>query len=169
MTINLSGNQQTTIISCYSPTNVSDEQETIEFYTELNSLTRRIPKHNVLIIGGDFNAKLGQTDGFKYSYHKITNRNGKMLKNYLEENNLLCLNTKFKKRLGQIWTHNSLNDYKSKIDILFINKKWKNSIINCRAYNSFISIASDHRILSTKIKLSLKANKKKCSKNKPYD
>ena len=88
---NLSGNPQTTIISCYSPTNVSDEQETIELYTELNSLTRRIPKHNFLIIGGDFNAQLGQTDGFKYSYHKTTNRNGTMLTNYLEENNLLCL------------------------------------------------------------------------------
>ena len=59
MTINHSGKPQTTIISCYSPTNVSDEQETIEFYTELNSLTRRIPKHNILIIGGDFNAQLG--------------------------------------------------------------------------------------------------------------
>ena len=108
MTINLSGNPQTTIISCYSPTNVSDKQETLEFYTELNSLTRRISKHNVLIIGGDFNAQLGQTDGFKYSYHKTTNRNVTMLKNYLEENNLLCLNTTFQKRLGKIWTHNSL-------------------------------------------------------------
>ena len=108
MNINLSGNPQTTIISCYSPTNVSDKQETLEFYTELNSLTTRIPKHNVLIIGGDFNAQLGQTDGFKYSYHKTTNRNVTMLKNYLEENNLLCLNTTFQKRLGQIWTHNSL-------------------------------------------------------------
>ena len=33
--------------------------------------------------------------------------------------------------------------------------------MNCRAYNSFISIASDHRILSTEIKLSFRANKKK--------
>ena len=41
--------------------------------------------------------------------------------------------------------------------------------MNCRAYNSFISIAYDHCILSTEIKLSLGANKKKCSKNKPYD
>ena len=57
----------------------------------------------------------------------------------------------------------------SQIDFLIINKKWKNSIINCRAYNSFISIASDHRILSIKIKLSFKANKKKCSKNKLND
>ena len=45
----------------------------------------------------------------------------------------------------------------------------ENNIMNCRAYKSFISIASDHRILSTEIKLSLRANKKKCSKNKPYD
>ena len=117
-----------------------------------------------IIIGGDFNAQLGKTDGFKYSYHKTTNRNGTMLNNYLEENNLLCLNTKFQNILGHLWTHNSPNDYKSQIDFLIINKKWKNSIMNCRAYNSFISIASDHRILSTEIKLSLRANKKKFSK-----
>ena len=92
-----------------------------------------------------------------------------MLTNYLEENNLLCLNTTFQKRLGSIWPYNSTNDYKSQIDFLIINKKWNNIIINCRAYNSFISRASDHRILSTTIKLSLRANKKKCSKNKPYD
>ena len=96
MTINLSGNPKTTIISCYSPTNVSDEQETISFYMELNSLTRRIPKYNLIIIGGDFNAQLRQTD--KYSYHTTTYRNGTMLKNYLKENNLLCLNIKFQKK-----------------------------------------------------------------------
>ena len=35
---------------------------------------------------------------------------------------------------------------------------------NCRAYNSFISVASDHRIISVNIILSLRANNKKSSK-----
>ena len=50
------GNPCTTIISCYSPTNASDEMEIITFYNELSSLVQHILKHNVLIIGGDMNA-----------------------------------------------------------------------------------------------------------------
>ena len=64
------GNPQTTIISCYSPTNVSHETEVKKFYEDLIiSVTRQVPKHNTLIIAGDFNAHLRQLDGFKYAYH----------------------------------------------------------------------------------------------------
>ena len=49
------GNPRATVISCYSPTN-SKETEQVAFYDELSSLLRCIPKHNVLVIGGDMNA-----------------------------------------------------------------------------------------------------------------
>ena len=169
MAIHFEGNPMTTVISSYSPTNVTDEQEVELFYTDLTAFTRNIPKHNVLIIGGDFNAHLGYDDGHKYSLHRETNRNGNMLQSYLQENNLLCLNTHFQKRLGQKWTHTSPNGFKSQIDFLIINKKWKNSAKNCRAFNSFISVASDHRIISAKICLCLRANKKKLCQNKPFN
>ena len=81
MTVTFQGNPQTTIITCYSPKNVSDETETERFYSDLSSLTRQIQKHNVLIIIGDFNAQLGQNDNgnFPYSFHQNTNRNGILL------------------------------------------------------------------------------------------
>ena len=88
MAIHFQVNPQTTVISCYSPTNVSDKQDTEIFYTDLTYCIRHIPKHNVLINGGDFNAHLGKDDGYKYSLHRTTNRNGKMLHNFR-----LCLNT----------------------------------------------------------------------------
>ena len=100
-------NPQTTIISCYNPTNVSDETEVETFYEDLIPVTGQVPKHNVLIIAGDFNALLRQLDGFKYAYLTQTNRNGSKLKDYIDENNLLCLNTKYQKRTGQLWTHKS--------------------------------------------------------------
>ena len=49
-------NPGATIISCYCPTNVSDETELIAFYDVLSSFVRSIPKHNVLVIGEDMNA-----------------------------------------------------------------------------------------------------------------
>ena len=58
MVATFNGNPRATTISCYSPTNVSEETELIAFYNELSSLVRSIPKHNVLVIGGDMNAQI---------------------------------------------------------------------------------------------------------------
>ena len=78
----------------YSPTNVSEETEVDTFYTQVADTIREIPKHNVLIIGWDFNTHLGQDNGYKFSYHQTTNRNGQLLNDFLIENNMICLNTK---------------------------------------------------------------------------
>ena len=43
------GNPKATIISCYSPTNVSEENEIVTFYEDLSSLVRSIPKHNLYL------------------------------------------------------------------------------------------------------------------------
>ena len=50
---------------------------------------------------------------------------GLMLKDYLQENNILCLITHFQKIHGQLWTYNSPNDFKSQIceSILLHNNK----------------------------------------------
>ena len=92
-----------------------------------------------------------------------------MFKNLLIENKLLYLNTHFQNRQGQTWTYKEPNSSTSQIDYVIINKKWKNSAKNCRAYHSFVSVASDYRIVSGQIRLTLRANKKKKKNNKPYD
>ena len=89
-----------------------------------------------------------------------------MFKNLLE-NKLLCLNTHFQKREGQTWTYKAPNSSTSQIVYVIINKKWTNCAKNCRSYHSFVSVASDHRIVSAQIRLTLRANKK--TNNKPYD
>ena len=42
MIATFNGNPQTTIISCYSPTNISDETEVKKFYQELISVTKQV-------------------------------------------------------------------------------------------------------------------------------
>ena len=106
MIVNFNGNPQTSIIVCYSPTNVCDPTEIEKFYENPISTTRQIPKHNVLIIAGDFNDHLGIQDGFKFALYDESNRNGILLKDYILENNLLCL------RKGQLWTHKLPNGNK---------------------------------------------------------
>ena len=63
------GKPSATIISCYSPTNVSEETDLIAFYNDLSSLVRSILKHNVLVIGGDMNAQIGKNVNHKFNLH----------------------------------------------------------------------------------------------------
>ena len=150
----LNGNTRATIISCYSPTNVNEETELVAFYDELSSLVCSIPKHNLLVIGGDMDAQIGKNGNNKYSLHNTSNRNGQHLTDFMIENRLTCLNTNYQKREGKLWTYTYANNSKARIDYVFINKKWKNSAINCEAYSSFEGISSDHRIVTAKIRLS---------------
>ena len=69
----------TMIVSWYSPTNASDETNITIFYDGLCSLARQIPKHNVLMIGGDMNAKISKDENNEFGLHKLQNRNGKYL------------------------------------------------------------------------------------------
>ena len=163
------GNPKTTVICCYSPTNISEETEVEDFYNDLSSLSRDVPKHNVLIVGGDMNAQLGSSKDNKHTYHNKTNRNGKLLNDFAIENRLMCLNTNFQKKAGKRWTHTYPTGDKAQLDYLFINNKWKNSVLNCEAYNTFVGVKSDHRIVTAKVRLSLRKNIKKTSIPTHYD
>ena len=155
--------------SCYSPANVSEETELVIFYDELSSLVRSIPKHNMLVIGGDMNAQIGKNGNNKYSLHNTSNRNGQHLTDFMIENRLACLNTNYQKREGKLWTYTYANNTKAQIDYVLINKKWKNSALNWEAYSSFEGVSTDHRIVTAKIRLSLRKNAKRTATTKHYD
>ena len=163
------GNPRAKIISCYSPTNVSEETELVTFYDELSSLVRSIPKHNMLVIGGDMNAQIGKNGNNKYSLHNTSNRNGQHLTDFMIENRLACLNTNYQKREGKLWTYTYANNTKAQIDYVLINKKWKNSAMNCETYSSFEGVSTDHWIVTAKIRLSLRKNAKRTATTKHYD
>ena len=169
MAATFNGNPKATITSCYSPTNVSEENEIVTFYEELSSLVRSIPKHNLLVIGGDMNAQIGKNRNNKYSLHNTSNRNGQHLIDFMIENRLTCLNTNFQKREGKLWTYTYANNSKAQIDYVFINRKWKNSAMNCEAYSSFEGVSSDHRIVPAKVRLSLRKNATRKATTKHYD
>ena len=86
MVATFKGNPSATIISCYSPTNVSEKTDLITSYNELSSLARCIPKHNILVISGDMNAQIGKNVNHKFSLHNSSNRNGEHLTDFTLEN-----------------------------------------------------------------------------------
>ena len=105
----------------------------------------------------------------KYSRHSTSNRNGQHLTDFMIENKLTCLNTNYQKREGKLWTYTCANNNKAQIDNVFINKKWKNSAINCGAFSSFEGVSSDHRIVTAKIRLTLRKNATRTATTKHYD
>ena len=88
-----------------------------------------IPKHNVLIIGGDMNAKIGKNVNNKFSLHNSSNKNGEHLTDLTLE---LALILNFRKEREK-FSPTQINA-KAQIDSILINKKWNYSTLNCEAY-----------------------------------
>ena len=114
--------------------------------------------------------KSGKNGNNKYNLHNTSNRNGQHLTDFMIENRLACLNTKLPKKERANYGHTrTRNSTKAQIDYVFINKKWKNSAMNCEAYSSFEGVSTDHRIVTAKIRLSLRKNTKRTATIKHYD
>ena len=131
MIAHFNANPAVTVRVHYSLVEGSDDAE--EHYSNLTAATHEIPKHNLLMVVGDFNAHLGEDVG-KYTFHEHTNKNGELMKGYTEETGLIIANTRFQKKPGKLWTFISdMSDTKSQVDFVLVNKKWKNSLKNCEA------------------------------------
>ena len=99
--VNFKGNPNTTIIIEYSPCEGSPNAE--EHYNQLTIATSSIPKHNVLLKIGNFNAHISENSKSKYTYHNSSNSNGKLVIDYAEEANMLLTNTHLRKPVGKIY------------------------------------------------------------------
>ena len=59
MTVRLRANPfNITIIQVYAPTSSYDDSDVDEFYRELQSLIDQTPKQDILVVQGDWNAKV---------------------------------------------------------------------------------------------------------------
>ena len=83
-----------------------------------------------------------------------------MIIDFLEEFNLYISKTSFMKPKGQMWTFEYPSGDRAQLDYVIFRKKWRNSVKDSRAYSSFSSVGSDHRIVSSTVKLSLRSSKK---------
>ena len=108
MTAEFDGNPKTTVIVVYAPTNCADEVEVEEFYNDLRDTLQDVPAHNFLACIGDFNARLGP-DEVPFTYHDVTNRNGKYLA--------------VKKRPGKLWTFMGSTGSLRQLDYILVSRK----------------------------------------------
>ena len=155
----LNGNPKTVLVSCYSLHNLAPIEEVEGFHEQLGNLTSTIPSHNNLIIGDDFISG-------KFSYHSVANRNGELLKTFLQQHNLLAGNTLFQKPSRKLWTWRHPAGHLAQIDYIFFRKRWKNSFNDCQAHTSSTFIGGDPNIVTAKVRLSLRVLKSNLSSRK---
>ena len=90
------------IVNCYEPTQIlpNKKQEIYEEFLELLQANIKTKSNQILILQGDFNAKIGKSS--IKSTHKdhfsteCENKNGSLLNEFLAINNLTATNTLFK-------------------------------------------------------------------------
>ncbi|CAF1501489.1 unnamed protein product, partial [Rotaria magnacalcarata] len=126
-----------TIINVYAPTSDATDDDIEAFYGDLERSMREVPKKDILVITGDWNAKVGND-----------NRGW--------ESAMVISNTLFQQKPSRKWTWESPDGiHKNMIDLIIVQKRWRTSVINCRTFQG-ADISSDHSLVLCNIKLRLK-------------
>ena len=172
MSIRLQGKPiNTTIIQIYAPTSTAEEEDVEEFYDQLQFLIDKTPSQDTLLILGDFNAKVGDTEvpGLvgKFGLGE-KNDSGQRLIDFCAANELVVTNTTFKQHKRRLYTWTSPNGvYRNQIDYILVKKRWRNSIL-CAKTRPGADCGSDHEMLIADIRVKLKKVKTP-AKPKRYD
>eukprot|EP00794_Sanderia_malayensis_P009660 gene9660-biopygen7980 len=165
------------VIQVYAPTSDYTEEDIEGFYNQLESTLKRIPKKDILVVMGDWNAKVGPdahvdwpgTAG-KFGLG-TTNERGVRLLEFAKLHNLVVTNTKFKHKTSRRVTWVAPDGItKSQIDFILVERR-SFSGINGHRTRSFpgADIGSDHNLVMTTFKLKLKRIKRPPNTRIKYD
>ena len=123
--------------------------------------------HNIHLVVGDFNARVGLDSHSihpevigRHCFYDTTNNNGERLVDLCEEFQLRPAQMRFPHPRHRLWTWMHPSGSTHQLDHILINNKLKNSLRNCRAYNS-VELDSDHRIVSIRLVCSLRTSRAK--------
>ncbi|KAK3090899.1 hypothetical protein FSP39_015581 [Pinctada imbricata] len=152
------------IVVVYSPTNESAEEVKEAFLEQLQSVINNIPKHDVLLIIGDFNAKVGRNnEGHESAMGKHgigeRNDNGERLLDMFEISNLVITGTIFphKQRHKISWISPD-GKTENQVDHVIVSKQHRTLILDTRAMRG-ANASSDHELIRSKVRIKLKKHK----------
>ncbi|KAI8441389.1 hypothetical protein MSG28_015004 [Choristoneura fumiferana] len=150
------------VIQIYAPTSSAKDEEIEDFYCQLESSVANIPKRELVLIIGDFNAKVGNTtmdtgirDIVGNYGHGVRNPRGERLIEFAADNNMAIMNTMFKHhpRRQYTWTSPDGN-YRNQIDYILVRSRWRSSITNTHTMPG-ADCHSDHQLLIGNLRLKL--------------
>ncbi|XP_071177545.1 craniofacial development protein 2-like [Mytilus edulis] len=163
-----------TIIQCYAPTNDASDEVKEEFYQTLNDVTAKVHKHDMIIVMGDMNAKIGSDNvGYEDIMGKngygVINENGELFRDYCQTNNIVICSSIFKHKDIHKYTWTSPDgNIKNQIDHITIDKRFRGSMEDVRSYRG-ADVGSDHELLISRVKLKLCRQRVNQGQKKRYD
>ena len=150
--------RKVTVIQVYAPHNERDVEEKNSFYQELQDVLDSCNRNDILIVLGDFNAKVGDNNnGYERTMGihglGIQNDNGERLCEFCQLNGLVITGTLFphKKIHKATWVSPD-GKTRNQIDHLLISGQWRSSVMDSRVQRG-ADVNSDHYLVRTKIKL----------------
>jgi len=126
----------TTIICVHAPREEKDEIQKDDFYEDLERIYMKAPKHDIKVVMGDFNAKVGKEPGLapnvgKYSLHEETNNNGWRMTDFAITKNMAISSTLFQHIRIHKETWRSPDGTSNQIDHVMIDSGHANRYIRC--------------------------------------
>ena len=120
-----------TIIQAYAPTTDYDDDDTEDFYDQLQEIIDKAPKKDILIVQGDWNAKIGEAASKNWKgtcgqyCNPETNERGLGLLEFASCNNLKVVNTSGPHKPSRRWTwHSPGGDYHNQIDYIMVKQRF---------------------------------------------
>ncbi|KAF7245198.1 Craniofacial development protein 2 [Varanus komodoensis] len=148
-----------TVVQVYAPTTGAEEAEVDQFYEGPQHLLELTPKNDVLIILGDWNAKVGsqKITGITGKFGLVVqNEAGHRLVEFCQENTMVIANTLFQQPKRQLYTWTSPDgQHRNQIDYVLCSQKWRSSIQSVKTRPG-ADCGSDHELLVAKFRLKLK-------------
>ena len=164
-----------TIVQTYAPQNESTEEEKNKFYEQLQKVYDEIPKHDMIISMGDWNAKIGfQMKGEEgiVGRHVLKGDrtdSGARFVSSCEVNNMAIVSTMFPHKNIHKYTWNSPDGItRNQIDHISINGAFRRSVSDVRVYRE-ADADSDHNLVVGTIKLKLASTYKKKENRNRYN
>ena len=157
-----------TIIQVYAPTSSYEDSDVDEFYRELQSLVDQTPKQDILVVQGDWNAKVGEDAQEDWgevcgpSCNPETNDRGLKLLNFATYNNLVLANTLGNHKPFRRWTWHSPDvTHHDQTDYILVKKRFRTGIKTART-RTFPGayVGSDHDMVMMTFQTRLKNSRK---------
>ena len=175
MKIRLKGKHiNTTIIQCYAPTNDSEDENKSLFYEQLQAEIENTPRHEIKIVMGDFNAKVGNDNT---NYERAMGKEGCGNMNNNGERLLECCMTYDLVIGGTLFPHPDIHKLtwcspngrdKNQIDHIMINGTWRRALHDVRVKRG-ADVGSDHHLVTAIIKVKLRKNGPRKQKQQRFD
>jgi len=151
------------VIVAYAPINGAEDREKDTFYNMLTDTFDGLPRHDLKLILGDFNAKIASDrEGCEgviggESLHSSSNDNGTRLVDFCAANQLVIGGTLFQHKDIHKGTWRSPNGLTvNQIDHVCINKRFRHSLLDVKVCRG-ADIGSDHYLVRGRLRIKLQS------------